>query len=59
MHDIYEGVAPKEIKLVIGALINKKLFTLEELNRRILSYSYGYKDKENRPSEGRKTTKTL
>ncbi|KAJ8034379.1 hypothetical protein HOLleu_21184 [Holothuria leucospilota] len=50
MHDIYEVVAPKEIKLVIGALINQKLFTLEELNRRILSYSYGYKYEENRPS---------
>lgn len=50
MHDIFEGVAPKEIKLVLGALIDRGCFTLEELNRRILCFSYGFKDKDNRPS---------
>lgn len=40
MHDILEGVAPLEVKLMLRHFIyEEKLITLEQLNDRILSFS--------------------
>lgn len=50
MHDIFEGIAPLEVKLVLDQLINDGYFTLHELNQRITSFSYGFTDARNRPS---------
>lgn len=51
MHDILEGVAPMEVKLVLKELILiEDLFTLEQLNFKILSHSYGFADDKNKPS---------
>ena len=50
MHDFLEGIVPLVIKLVIKSLIDEQLVSLEELNSRILSFSYGLTDKKNRPS---------
>lgn len=51
MHDILEGVAPLEVRLMLHHFIYKeKLFTLELLNQRISSFSYGYGNEKNKPS---------
>lgn len=35
MHDILEGIAPSEIKLLLSEIIANGLFTLGELNDRV------------------------
>lgn len=46
MHDIFEGIAPLEVKLILKQLVDNGSFTLEEINERISSFSYGFTDKE-------------
>lgn len=41
MHDLYEGVAPLEIALLLENLIKKDEFTLETLNSRIANFNHG------------------
>ncbi|KAJ8027961.1 hypothetical protein HOLleu_30066 [Holothuria leucospilota] len=50
MHDIFEGVAPLEVKLILEQLINDGHFTLSELNHKISSFNYGFTDSKSRPS---------
>lgn len=51
MHDILEGVAPLEIKLMLHHFIYvEKLFTLEQLNDKITSFDYGYNNGKSKPS---------
>lgn len=50
MHDLYEGVVPLVVKLVVKDLIDQGAITLGELNSRLTSFSYGFVDKQNRPS---------
>lgn len=51
MHDILEGVAPLEVRLMLHHFIyEQKLFTLELLNHRISSFDYGYGNEKNKPS---------
>ena len=51
MHDVLEGVAPLEVKLLLRQLIYEdNLFTLEQLNDRISSFDYGYMNEKNKPS---------
>ena len=51
MHDILEGVAPYEVKLVLKQLIIVDQFlTLTEFNQRVKSFSYDYCDIKNKPS---------
>ncbi len=51
MHDILEGVAPLEVKLMLQHFIYvEKLFTLEQLNDKITSFDYGYANGKNKPS---------
>lgn len=48
MHDILEGVAQYEIKLLIRHCISLKYITLNEYNQRILHFDYG-KNEEDKP----------
>ena len=51
MHDVLEGAAPLEVKLLLRQLIYEdNLFTLEQLNDRISSFDYGYMNEKNKPS---------
>lgn len=51
MHDILEGVAPLEVKLMLRHFIyEEKLMTLEQLNDRISSFHYRYSNVKNKPS---------
>lgn len=50
MHDILEGVGPYEIKLVLNALIDQKVMSLDQLNYRLTSFDYGFSDRVNKPS---------
>lgn len=50
MHDILEGLAPLEIKLMLQHFIYmEKLFTLEQLNK-FTSFDYGYNNGKSKPS---------
>ncbi|XP_071832143.1 uncharacterized protein [Apostichopus japonicus] len=52
MHDVLEGIAPMELKLVLKALIfDEKLFTLDQLNLKISTHNYGFCDQSNKPSQ--------
>lgn len=48
MHDILEGVAQLEVKLVLEYL-QENFSTAEELAARIESFNYGYMERRNRP----------
>ena len=51
MHDILEGVLQYEVKELLLQLIKvKRLFTLEELNRRAACFDFGYYNDTNKPS---------
>lgn len=49
LHDLFEGVVPVELAHCLKGMIAKKYFTLEELNRAILSFPFQHSDKVNRP----------
>jgi hypothetical protein len=51
MHDICEGVAPFEIKLVLQALIDSEVVTLDHVNRSIRDFSYSLSDSNSKPPE--------
>ncbi|KAA0712534.1 hypothetical protein E1301_Tti019070 [Triplophysa tibetana] len=51
MHDVLEGVAPLEVKLMLRHFIyEEKRFSLEQLNERIAGFGYGYENQKNKPS---------
>lgn len=50
MHDLLEGMVPLVVKLVLKYLIDERALSLDDLNSRIFSYSYGFTEKQNRPS---------
>ena len=50
MHDFLEGLLPFEMKLVLSELIQQGRFSLDELNSRIRSFSYGVTEHANKPS---------
>lgn len=50
MHDILEGVAQLEIKLIITYLVSEKILSLREINQRIFSFNYGSIDQCTKPS---------
>jgi hypothetical protein len=51
MHDLYEGIVPVELNLLLKYFIKKNYITLEYLNREILSYNYGPLDHTNKPGK--------
>ena len=44
MHDLYEGVIPYELKLLIQHCIAKSYFKLETLNHRLRAFDFGYSE---------------
>jgi len=46
MHDILEGVAPLDLKIVLRHFIDQRFLTLEEINRRLTGFDYGYLKKD-------------
>ena len=46
LHDLFEGIVPVELALCIGEMIRCKYFTLEYLNKRIVSFPYQHTDKD-------------
>lgn len=53
MHDILEGVAQFELKLVLGYFIlerNPPLLSLDDLNQHLASHDYGITETKNKPS---------
>ena len=50
MHDFLEGLLPFEMKLVVSELIHQENVSLDELNSRIQSFSYGITEQANKPS---------
>ena len=44
MHDIFEGIAPHEIKLLLSQCISDHLFTLKEFNTWLINFNYGYSE---------------
>lgn len=52
MHDILEGVLHYSVKETLKTLIlDKNYITLDELNKRITSFDYGYHNDSNKPAE--------
>nr|XP_020445017.1 uncharacterized protein LOC109953925 [Monopterus albus] len=49
MHDVFEGIVPVELAHCLSLLISKKYFSLELLNKSIMSFPYKWSDKTNRP----------
>lgn len=49
MHVLFEGVIPKEVKLMLEVFIGKKYFTLYLLNERIRCFPYGRSEAKNKP----------
>lgn len=47
MHDLYEGIVPYEMKLLLCHCVSMKYFTIDELNLRM--NSYGFTDNKPRP----------
>ena len=50
MHDLFEGVVEYEIKVLLLHCLEKKFFTLEEFNRRLLDFDYGYTEVSDKPT---------
>ena len=46
MHDVLEGVAPTEVKLLLKHCIAQKYFTLEEYNKSLVQFDYGYTESD-------------
>ena len=46
MHDILEGVASREVKLLLKHCISRKYLTLEEYNRRLINFNFGYTESD-------------
>ena len=47
MHDLFEGVVPCEMKLLLSHCVQRKYFTIGELNERIKSFDF---PKDNKPT---------
>ncbi len=51
MHDVRDGVAPLEVKLLLRQYIyEEKLLSSEQLDERIVGFNYGYSNEKNKPS---------
>ncbi|XP_030248211.1 uncharacterized protein LOC115566456 isoform X2 [Sparus aurata] len=51
LHDIFEGIVPRELALCIQVFTKNKYFNLTQLNELITCFSYKGSDKTNRPQE--------
>ena len=50
MHDILEGVLPKTVCEVLLYCLNKKYFTLNQLNHILKNFNYGLREAKEKPS---------
>ena len=46
MHDIMEGAAPTEIKLLLSHCLSSKYFTLNNYNKLLLNFNFGYSEND-------------
>ena len=51
MHDLFEGVVPYEMKLLLKYCVYMKLFTVQLLNARLQSFDFGYSEISDKPSQ--------
>lgn len=51
MHDVLEGVVPKELSFCLKSFISKHYFTFDDLNSIIQSFPFKCSDKINRPQQ--------
>ena len=52
MHDVLEGVLRYAVKEILKVyILENKLFTLDELNNRIVSFHYGCHNASNKPAK--------
>lgn len=49
MHVLFEGVLSWEVRLMLNDFIEKKYFSLDELNNRISHFAYGRAESRNKP----------
>ena len=49
-HDLWLGIIPCEISLVLKSLIDEKAFNYDLLNSRIISFEYGIFEPKNKPN---------
>ena len=49
-HDLWEGIIPLELKLIINGLISENYFDIKFLNARIASFNYSSIDASNKPN---------
>lgn len=49
LHDLLEVIVPVEIALCLKVLISNKYFSLDDLNKAIVSFPYEHSDKTDRP----------
>lgn len=50
MHDLFEGVIPYEMKLLIQHLIRKSYIQLDILNHRLVAFDFGYSELGDKPA---------
>ena len=50
MHDLYEGVVQYEMKLLLTYLVDKNLLTIQEFNKRLINFDYGYSEVADKPT---------
>ena len=46
MHDVFEGVVPVELKLMLQEFVNKSYFTYEYYCQSLVSFQFGYTDSD-------------
>ena len=51
MHDLFEGVIPYEMKLLLAHLVNAKYFTIGTVNERLRQFDFGYTERSDIPSQ--------
>lgn len=49
MHDVFEGILAYDLPLILTALTGAGYFTLQLLNHRVQTFSYGYHDARSKP----------
>ena len=51
LHDLFEGIVPRELALCLQVFIKSKYFTLDELNKSIKTFPYKWSDKTDAPQQ--------
>lgn len=50
MHDLFEGVVPYELKLLLSHFITKSYINIATLNHRLCSFDFGYTEIKDKPA---------